>query len=213
MCFSFITLIFLLSFFSRKTVSDTVESSSGFDFYSDNSFSPEDFYVLTHPLFETQHYKQTTISESLDSCPAFTTIRSPEGSNGYYIYYVEDNIIYTLHSSNIEHLCGIVLTSDKYSFQNGLKTGLSSEELLSLNFVIKERADLSDLSIGQIVKMNLSQGALQNLQYDKIYTISGTLISDKTAAHSNTLSPIQGFVIFCNKNRVVAIATDLPTAG
>lgn len=68
-------------------------------------------------------------------------------------------------------------------------------------------------TIGQIIKTNLSEGALQNLQYDKIYTISGTLISDKTTAKSNTLSPIQGFVIFCNKNRVVAIATDIPTAG
>ena len=84
---------------------------------------------------------------------------------------------------------------------------------MNLNFVMKERPDLSDLSIEQIVKMNLSEGALQNLQYDKIYTISGTFISDKPKAQSNTLSPIQGFVVFCNKNRVVAIATDIPTAG
>lgn len=215
-CFSFITLIFLFFLLflpSTKSFSDTAKASSGFDFYSDNSFPPEDFYVLDHSILETQHYEQTNISELIDFNSTFTITCSHEDPNGHYLYYIEDSIIYVLHSNNKEQLYGIVLTADQYSFRNGLKTGMTLDELLNLDFVIKERPDISDLSIGQIVKTNLSEGALQNLQYDKIYTISGTLISDKTTAKSNTLSLIQGFVIFCNKNRVVAIATDIPTAG
>ena len=209
----FIFLFFWLSPLSNKIVSDTAESSNGVDFYSDNSFSPEDFYVLNHPILKTQHYEQAAISELMNPNSTFTITCSPEGPNGHYLYYIEDSIIYVLHSSNKEQLYGIVLTADQYSFQNGLKTEMALDELLNLNFVIKERPDISDLSIGQIVKTNLSEGALCNLQYDKIYTISGTLISNKTTAEYNTLSPVQSFVIFCNENKVVAVATDLPTAG
>lgn len=208
-----ICLPFLLTLTSKKLASDTEDSLSGFDSFSDNFFSLEDFYVINHPVLENQYYEYVDISDIIDYESGLKVTYSSEGANGYYIYYIEDSIIYVLHSSDLEQLCGIVLVDNQYSFHNGLKIGMTLEELKSLDFVIKECPDCSDFSIGQIVRANLSEGALCKLQYDKIYTISGVLESDKVDSGNGTVSAIKGFVILCSQDKVIAIATDMPTAG
>lgn len=215
-----IVIILIMLFLILTGCSDDVNSDKRndiedtYDVIEDTqTLKVKDFLLAEHVCLEKEYYECVDMDEIIKNENEMSIYISEEGPNGYFTYYKGDGIIYAVHSSGDSRLVGITLIDDKYTFYSGLYVGMKAEELSDLNMILQTSMGEEDPYVSQIVTENMEEGPLAEMEYDEIYRITGAVAQEQLEEIGVSSALVKGFVVFINDGTVVAVATDLPTAG
>lgn len=143
-------------------------------------------------------------------------IKSEEGANGYFNYWIGDGIEYVTFAEAMD-IIGVVI-SDNYSLNCGLKIGMKESELLE-HFPMMEKCEKGDLKKGDGLIafsssiMNDEMGPLQTTEYDCAYAYVGRASDEEVEKYQINVTITYSVVAFIKDGMVCKIVLDLPTAG
>lgn len=148
--------------------------------------------------------------------PDLERIKSEEGANGYFNYWIGDGIEYVTFAEAMD-ITGIVI-SDNYSLNCGLKIGMKESELLE-RFPMMEKCEKGDLKKGDgmiafsSAIMNDEIGPLQTTEYDCAYAYVGRASDEEVEEYQINVTIAYSVVAFIKDGMVCKIVLDLPMAG
>lgn len=148
--------------------------------------------------------------------PNLERIKSEEGANGYFNYWIGDGIEYVTFAEDRD-IVGVII-NNSYSLNCGLKIGMKETELRE-HFPMMEKCEKGDLKKGDgLIAFNSSImndeiGPLQTTEYDCAYAYVGRASDEEVEEYQINVTIAYSVVAFIKDGMVCKIVLDLPMAG
>lgn len=187
----------------------------------------EDYYVKGIPVLENNFYRLVTGADIFGKAEPHVEKKGEDG----FTFYKDDNLYWIFQCCyNIpidgQTPYGIIVCDEENEFGIGLHPGMTTEELDKFSeekgippYKVFEKSEISEEDFWKTHLLNHKSGLLELFpDYDSIYFFEFTGFGSDEASEAaqalNIPTPYcYGFICFIKDGKIIAIATDLPTAG
>lgn len=181
-----------------------------------NELTIQDILIPEDECLKNTPFMAGSVECILDHYPDLERIRSEEGANGYFNYWMGDGIEYITYAEN-SNISGVVISAN-YSLNCGLRIGME-EKKLQQYFPCMEKLEKKNLMEGQGLVvfagaiMNDEMGPLQTTDYDCVYAYVHAASDEEVDEYQISGTTAYSVTAFINNEEVCKIVLDRPTAG
>lgn len=178
-------------------------------------FRADDVFVSEDTVLSDKPFMSINIEDVQNKRGELEKTESTAGSNGHFIYWKADGIVYVTHSSGQE-LISLFISKDEVSLNCGLKVGMTEAEISQLKMPFEKFAgkDLFDetksIAFGSFSRYDNSPLNLEGVE--SVYVYVGA-VPESDMIEYNMGTTCISIIAAVKEGVVTDIILDMPTAG